>query len=155
MQAGHEASNPNFCRQCGVYSARSAISRGRCGPTTHCRRDSHGQADGGPFNPLTDGEPSLNQARLYYPDVQVLGDPTDNDLLVKRRPCMVVEVTSDSTESIDRREKLRAYRGVASLNLYLIVAEDRREVTVHRRDSAGSWQTQRVYDQAAIDVDGV
>jgi Uma2 family endonuclease len=92
---------------------------------------------------------------FYYPDVQVLCDPTDNDPLIKRRPCSVVEVTSDSTESIDRREKLLAYRGIANLNLYLIVAQDRREVTVHRRESGGSWLTQRVYDQDAIDVDCV
>src|SRR5437870_3519929 len=28
----------------------------------------------------------------YYPDVQVLCDPTDNDPLLKRRPCVVAEV---------------------------------------------------------------
>lgn len=64
----------------------------------------------------------------------------------------MVEVTSDSTEPIDRREKLLAYRGIANLTLYLIGAQDRREVTVHTRESGGSWQTHRVYDEEAIDV---
>ncbi len=36
----------------------------------------------------------------YYPDVQVLCDPTDDDPLIKRRPCVIVEVSSDSTEAI-------------------------------------------------------
>jgi Uma2 family endonuclease len=31
----------------------------------------------------------------YYPDVQVLCDPTDTDPLIKRRPRVVVEVVSD------------------------------------------------------------
>jgi Uma2 family endonuclease len=77
----------------------------------------------------------------YYPDVQVLCDPTDSDPLVKRRPCVVVEVSSERTEAIDRREKLLVYRGISSLVLYLIVAQDRREGTVHFRDAAGIWQT--------------
>jgi Uma2 family endonuclease len=79
----------------------------------------------------------------YYPDVQVLCDPTDDDPLVKRRPCVVVEVSSERTEATDRREKLLVYRGISSLLLYLIVAQDRREVTVHFRDAAGTWKTRQ------------
>jgi Uma2 family endonuclease len=79
----------------------------------------------------------------YYPDVQVLCDPTDDDPLVKRRPCVIVEVSSERTEAIDRREKLLVYRGIPSLFMYLIVAQDRREVTVHFRDAAGVWQTRQ------------
>jgi Uma2 family endonuclease len=88
----------------------------------------------------------------YYPDVQVLCDPTDGDPLIKRRPCVVVEVTSDSTEAIDRREKLLVYRGIPSLSLYLIVAQDRREVTVHYRDVGGTWQTRQAQANDTIRV---
>ena len=88
----------------------------------------------------------------YYPDVQVLCDPTDNDPLIKRRPCMVVEVTSESTEAIDRREKLLVYRGIPSLSLYLIVAQHRREVTVHVRDETGTWQTRQARGHGTIRV---
>jgi len=35
------------------------------------------------------------------------------------------------------------YRGIASLLVYLIVAQDRREVTVHFRDESGSRHTRR------------
>ena len=41
----------------------------------------------------------------YYPDVMVTCDPTDNESLYKRSPCLIVEVLSPTTESIDRREK--------------------------------------------------
>jgi Uma2 family endonuclease len=88
----------------------------------------------------------------YYPDVQVLCDPTDDDPLVKHRPCVVVEVSSEGTEAIDRREKLLVYRGIASLLTYLIIAQDRREVTVHFRDAAGTWQTRQAVGTDTIQV---
>jgi Uma2 family endonuclease len=88
----------------------------------------------------------------YYPDVQVLCDPADDDPLVKRRPCVVVEVTSERTEATDRREKLLVYRGIASLQLYLIVAQDRREVTVHVRDPNGTWQTRQARASDSVPI---
>ena len=88
----------------------------------------------------------------YYPDVQVLCDPTDNDRLVKRRPCIIVEVSSEGTEATDRREKLLVYRGISSLRLYLIVAQDRREVTVHFRDAAGVWETRQAFGMDSIEI---
>ena len=89
----------------------------------------------------------------YYPDVQVLRDSTDDDPLIKRRPCVVVEVSSERTEAIDRREKLLVYRGITSLQLYLIVAQDRREVTVHFRDADGIWRTRQAEGTDTIPID--
>ena len=88
----------------------------------------------------------------YYPDVQVLCDPADTDPLVKHRPCVVVEVSSERTEAIDRREKLLVYRGISSLSLYLIVAQDRRAVQVHLRDRAGTWQTREARGLDSIPI---
>jgi Uma2 family endonuclease len=88
----------------------------------------------------------------YYPDVQVLCDATDDDPLVKRRPCVVVEVTSDRTEAIDRPEKLLVYRGISGLRLHLIVAQDRCEVTVHFRETAGTWQTRQAQDLDTVPI---
>jgi Uma2 family endonuclease len=88
----------------------------------------------------------------YYPDVQVLCDPTDDDPLIKRRPCVVIEVSSQGTEATDRREKLLVYRGIASLLLYLIIAQDRREVTVHFRDAEGTWQTRQAEGMDSVPI---
>ena len=88
----------------------------------------------------------------YYPDVQVLCDPTDDDPLVKRRPCVLVEVSSEGTEGIDRREKLPVYLGIPGLQIYLIVVRDRREVTVHFRDAAGVWQTRQAVGTDRIEI---
>ena len=49
----------------------------------------------------------------------------------------MVEVLSPSTETIDRREKHTHYRQAPTLEEYVLVAEDRREVTIFRR--ATGW----------------
>lgn len=75
----------------------------------------------------------------YYPDVMVCCDPEDkaNEYYCER-PCLLVEVLSDSTARIDQQEKLRAYTQIPSLHAYLIVAQQAMHVTLHRRDS--SWE---------------
>jgi len=54
-----------------------------------------------------------------------------------RLPTVVIEVLSPSTENTDRREKKMSYQQIATLEEYVIVAQDRREVTVFRR--ANEW----------------
>jgi hypothetical protein len=76
----------------------------------------------------------------YYPDVMLTSDPADSESLYKRSPCLVVEVLSPSTEAIDRREKLIAYRNLPSLRYYLLVAQEKRQVecfTCAMRKTAG------------------
>jgi len=51
-----------------------------------------------------------------------------------RYPKLVVEILSESPEAIDRREKLLNYPSIPSLAEYVLIAQDTREVTLHRRD---------------------
>jgi Uma2 family endonuclease len=51
----------------------------------------------------------------------------------------VVEVTSPTTETIDRREKLLAYKKLPSLRTYLIVDQEEMRVERHWCDEAGQW----------------
>lgn len=53
-----------------------------------------------------------------YPDVLLTCDPDDRESLYKSAPCLIAEVLSPSTEVIDRREKLIAYRALPSLRDY-------------------------------------
>jgi len=64
---------------------------------------------------------------FYYPDVMVVcGDNEAGDeALYQHAPCLVVEVTSPSTEPIDRREKAFTYRKMPSLQAYLVVDQNR------------------------------
>jgi Uma2 family endonuclease len=68
----------------------------------------------------------------YYPDVMVVCGSSDSPKW-EDAPCLIIEVLSPSTATIDRREKLRAYRSIPSLQAYLIVHPDSLDVDVHRR----------------------
>ncbi|PWU17200.1 MAG: hypothetical protein C5B50_11785 [Verrucomicrobia bacterium] len=83
-----------------------------------------------------------NQDILYYPDVMVFCDPRDTDRYFKRYPKVLIEVLSESTEGIDRREKFLSYRQIETLEEYVLVAQDGIEVTVFRR--AQNWAAELV-----------
>ena len=68
----------------------------------------------------------------YYPDVMVVCEPPVDDRF-EIAPCLVVEVLSPSTETIDRREKLAAYTRLPSVQAYLIAHPDTVRIEVHRR----------------------
>ena len=76
----------------------------------------------------------------YYPDVLVVCDEEDNHPLVKRKPCLIVEVLSDSTEAIDRGEKLGNYRLFESLQAYLLVNQHLNRIEMYRRHEDGFWR---------------
>jgi Uma2 family endonuclease len=77
---------------------------------------------------------------FYYPDLSVSCADDPGHPLIEEAPCLVVEVTSPSTERIDRREKLMAYQQIRTLQAYLIVDQERRRVERHWRDPDGIWQ---------------
>lgn len=67
---------------------------------------------------------------FYYPDLLLTCDPDDKESpYYRRHPCLVVEVLSPSTERIDAREKLFAYRLLPSLCEYLLLRQDRLQPT--------------------------
>jgi Uma2 family endonuclease len=77
---------------------------------------------------------------FYYPDVVVTCDRRDSDRRFVRYPKLIVEVLSDTTERVDRREKFLAYTTIESLQEYVLVAQDKKEVTVFRRES--KWKAE-------------
>jgi Uma2 family endonuclease len=74
---------------------------------------------------------------FYYPDVRVACGRDGVERYFLRQPALIVEVLSPSTENIDRREKLLNYPQIESLEDYVLVAQETREVTLHRR--AEGW----------------
>jgi Uma2 family endonuclease len=80
-------------------------------------------------------------ADFVYPDAVVTCDPRDD---VPTRewiayPTLVVEVLSKSTAKHDRGDKFEGYKAIPSFREYVLVEYRRREVTVWRRDEAGTW----------------
>lgn len=96
---------------------------------------------------------------VYLPDVMIACGPFIEQVMNERyltNPCVIVEVLSASTESTDRREKALNYRQLPSLEEYVLVAQRKMEVTVHRR--SGNWSPEvlcaahEVFESRAVEV---
>ncbi|ADJ28016.1 Uma2 family endonuclease [Nitrosococcus watsonii] len=78
---------------------------------------------------------------FYYPDIVVTCEPRDDKALFLEAPSLIVEVLSPATENIDRREKRIAYQHLESLKEYVLVAQNKLQVEVYRRQAgAGAWE---------------
>jgi len=75
---------------------------------------------------------------FYYPDLLLSCDPADRETYFRQSPCLIIEVLSESTERIDRREKMLAYQTLPSLQEYVLVAQDCRQVEIYCRRN--EWQ---------------
>ena len=77
----------------------------------------------------------------YYPDLAIFCTdevhPLDRETRV--HPTLLVEVTSKTTEKKDRGVKLEDYLQVSSLEEYLIVSHERRELELWTRTAEG-WR---------------
>ena len=81
------------------------------------------------------------ESYFYYPDLLLSCQPDDRESAYYRRhPCLLVEVLSPSTERIDSREKLLAYRLLSSLREYLLLRQDRVQADVYQRGDEGRWE---------------
>ena len=88
---------------------------------------------------------------FYYPDLLLSCDPDDRADYYRERPCLIVEVLSEATARIDRREKLYAYTTIPSLRDYLLVAQDRRQVDHYRR--VGDDWRHEVHTEGQVHLD--
>jgi Uma2 family endonuclease len=87
----------------------------------------------------------------YYPDLQVVCDPSDRQERYTEHPCLIVEVLSDSTRRIDRGEKLDVYTRLPSLQAYLVVSPDQRRVEHHWRDGQ-EWRLELIAGEGVVPI---
>lgn len=90
-----------------------------------------------------------------YADVTVICgkvelDPADPKRHTALNPRVLVEVLSPSTEDYDRGDKLGHYKLIPSLAEVVLIAHDRREVEVVRREPDGSWSRHISRDGEAV-----
>lgn len=78
---------------------------------------------------------------FYYPDIVVTCDKRDTHDRFVRHPKLIIEVLSESTERVDKREKFFAYTSIASLDEYVLVSQSSREITSFRR--ANDWKAEK------------
>jgi Uma2 family endonuclease len=76
---------------------------------------------------------------FYYPDVMVTCDPPGGDRYYRSQPILIIEVTSPTTDRIDRNEKVAAYKAIHTLHEYVLIAQDQMLVELLRRKSENEW----------------
>jgi Uma2 family endonuclease len=77
-----------------------------------------------------------------YPDVSVVcgsAEADSEDPHVVLNPVVLVEVTSPSTETYDRGEKLQHYQRIPALHEVVLVSHREKLVEVVRHEADGSW----------------
>lgn len=74
---------------------------------------------------------------FYYPDLVLACDPYDREDYYVTRPCLIIEVLSETTERIDRREKLLSYISLRTVHEYLLVSQHQPLIECYRR--ANDW----------------
>ena len=94
---------------------------------------------------------------FYYPDlvVRCQPQPLADETRVIDDPTLIIEVLSPSTEAIDRREKLAAYRRIPSVQEYALVAQDERSVEIYRRNGDIGWTYHAFTDDDTVDFASV
>jgi Uma2 family endonuclease len=75
----------------------------------------------------------------YAPDVFVSCEEEESDRY-QRRPCLIVEVLSPSTATIDKTEKWENYRKIPELQTYILLSQDEPRAEVYQRTTEGDWR---------------
>lgn len=94
--------------------------RGRAG----CRR----------FN--SDMKVKISERKYVYPDFSIVcgkAEFSDDAHAMLTNPTLVAEVTSDSSKSYDKIKKAEFYRSLTSLQIYLIIDQDRPHAELYVR----------------------
>jgi Uma2 family endonuclease len=88
----------------------------------------------------------------YHPDALLVRDTSHDEARVKRRPFVLIEVLSESTAAIDRAEKLRNYRSIATLQQYILLAQDEPLADVYSKQPDGTWQHDILESDAELHI---
>lgn len=80
----------------------------------------------------------------YYPDASALCGTAESRKESGKpqalyNPTLIVEVLSDSTASFDRSTKFEYYQTLSSLQIYVMIAQDRVKVDMVTRLANGDW----------------
>lgn len=98
-----------------------------------------------PFNSDTKVKIHLpSQIRFYYPDLQVICGPVDEESTYTESPVVVIEVLSDSTRRVDLGEKRDAYLSIPSLKVLILIDPSEVYVQLDRAKVNGGF-LQEIY----------
>ena len=90
---------------------------------------------------------------LYYPDILVSCDESDNNKYYRENHILIIEVLSPSTERIDRTEKRERYQLIPELQEYLLIAQDYPKVEIYRHSNA--WRAEEYFIEHSFKLESV
>ena len=93
-----------------------------------------------------------------YPDVTVIcgraeTDPEDDHAITN--PTLSVEVLSQSTEQYERADKFEHYKHLESLQQYVLVAQERRQIDLWSREEDGAWSCCTAHDGETLELESI
>lgn len=92
----------------------------------------------------------------FFPDVSVVCDAEDERTGDEmRRPMILIEVLSKSTESRDRTVKRRHYLQIPTLKEYVLIDYLQRRIDIHHRQQDGSWRLRQCIADAPLTLDSI
>jgi Uma2 family endonuclease len=95
----------------------------------------------------------VNDETTYEPDCVVQCVPIqDLDAVIVDAPMIVVEVSSPSTQSVDRGRKLPDYLSIASV-MHVLQVDPRRRRVVHHARSGSAFMARLLTDADVLDFD--
>ena len=80
---------------------------------------------------------------VVCPKLQFSGDKPDTLL----NPLVIIEILSDSTESIDRGAKFSHYRQIPSLKEYLLVSQNSLKIEKYHLNSSSKWELEETTEE--------
>ncbi len=84
-----------------------------------------------------------DRPRTYmYPDLTVVCGESQFEDATRRvllNPVIMIKVLSESTEQYDRGKKFQFYRSIATVQEYVLVAQDAKHIDHYRRQSEHLW----------------
>lgn len=125
----------------GVVYAMAGASKRHCDIATNILGTLFGQLRGQHCRPY--GSDMLVRAqrsddlRYYYPDVSIICRRSGPDAQFQTEPSVIFEILSPSTVRTDTGEKRLAYLTIPSLEAYVLIDSEKREVTVWRKTGEG------------------
>ena len=85
----------------------------------------------------------IEKYRVYtYPDVMVIADEPiyyGKGTTTVINPCLIIEVASKSTKNYDQGDKFDYYRGLSSLQEYILIEQSRVHVLQHTKTNNNQW----------------
>jgi Uma2 family endonuclease len=90
----------------------------------------------------------LAEDHYLHPDVTV--GCTEQEERVLTQPTVIIEILSPHTEKRDRGAKLKAYKALPSLQEYLLIGSEEKEIVVYRREN--QWRPYHYNEGDNVDL---